>query len=258
MGGKVKHSLRCILCAAAVLGAQAFGQTVVVPNSNATVAGNDSSGTLTGPFSARIDYDNGPSQFPSGQIYITGYTWRASPGTGALSVTLTGNIYLSTSPNWPNSNGHTLISTTFANNIGGNNQLVFSGTTTVSAVACATPGPCAFGNNIVFQNAFPYNPANGPLLIDEEISNFTGNGGQFDVQDCNLATNCQTATLLGALNATTGTLGGGGSDIKQFTYTTTPPITATPVPPSVLLTLAGLACVGFYAGRRGLQARARI
>jgi hypothetical protein len=52
------------------------------------------------------------------------------------------------------------------------------------------------------------------------------------------------------LGSTTGTIQN-SINVTQYTYTTVPP--ATPVPPSILLTLLGLACVGFYVGRRGTK-----
>ena len=121
-----------------------------------------------------------PDQFPSGPINITGFTWRAAPGKGALNVTFSGGIYLSTSPNWANSTGHPLMSTTYANNVGSDNTLVMSpGNFTLSLLGCAGPGPCPFANNITFTTPFPYNKANGPLLIDLQLTaaSASGTGG---------------------------------------------------------------------------------
>ncbi len=212
-----------LIALAVTMAAPVFGQSVVVPNFTAAVPGNDTSGPLSGPpvslwYQQVVD----PSQFPGlGPINITGFTWRAAPGTGALNVTLTGNIYLSTSPNWANSsNGHPLMSTTFANNIGADNTLVVSLTNfAVTQAGCAAPGPCPFANNIVFTTPFLYNPANGPLLIDGQFTSFSGAGtGQFDVIDCPNAS-CVTNSLFAVpLSSPTGTLNAGGN-IMQITYT---------------------------------------
>ena len=83
----------------AALGAHAFGQSIVVPNANAAVAGNDNAGLpLNTPFSIEAQAVIGPGQFPTGPIYITGFAYRAAPGLGPLSVAATSSIYLSTQP----------------------------------------------------------------------------------------------------------------------------------------------------------------
>ncbi len=242
----IKILLAGALCTAA------FAGVVVTPNFYATVVGGDNSGSLVGTFSGEIQSVHAPGEFP-GPIYITGFNWRAVPGTGPVTVTFTGSVYLSNSPNWPNSiGGHTLLSTTFANNIGTNNTLVLTASAlAITDPACAVSGatPCAFGTNFVFTTPFYYVPANGPLLTDIKVTSFVGTGGEWDVADC--APSCTDNGVSGTpLGATTGTLNN-SDNVTQFTYTTTPP--ATPVPPSILLTLAGLACVGFYMGRRGMK-----
>ncbi len=168
----------------------AFGSTstIVVPNANATVAGNDNSGFPLGTFSIEQQTVIDPDQFPAGQIYITGFAFRAAPGLGAINFTSSGSIYFSTSPNWANSTGHPLISTTLANNVGPDNTLVFSGNNvTITAPGCAAPGPCAFGNGIGLTTPFPYNPVKGPLLIDLKFTSLDVISGQIESQDCNLA-----------------------------------------------------------------------
>ena len=147
-----------------------------------------------------------------------------SPGKGALNVTFSGNIYLSTSPNWANSTGHPLMSTTFANNVGSDNTLVMSPSNfTLTLAGCAAPGPCPFANNIVFTTPFPYNRANGPLLIDLQLTAASGSGtGEFDVVTCP-NTSCVLNGVSGPVGAATGTINDdprfGGSNITQITYT---------------------------------------
>jgi hypothetical protein len=95
-------------CLAAALGAHAVGQSVVVPNANATVVGGDTSGPLPSTaISGEFQLLLGSGQFSAlpGPVYITGFTWRAAPGLGPLSVTFSGSVSLSTSPNYPNTNG---------------------------------------------------------------------------------------------------------------------------------------------------------
>jgi len=243
-----------LLILTAALCAAVCAQTVVVPNGNATVTGNDTSGSLVGSLSARIQTVISPLQLPAGPIYITGFTYRPAPGTGALNFTITGNIYAAysaTAAFFPNGLGLPLISTTFASNVGADNTLVFSGTTGITGPGCALPGPCAFGSNIAFTTPFAYNRANGPLLIDIQATNTGGPGpGQFDVIDCASSACVINGVAAVPSSPTTGTYNGGGS-ITQVSYSTILP--GTPVPPSILLTLLGLACVGFFVGRRGLK-----
>ena len=207
------------IAVAAAMAAPVFGQSIVVPNGNATVKGNDTSGPLTGFSSIRDQVVVDPSQFPAGPMNITGFTWRAAPGTGALNLSFSGSIYLSTSPKWPNSTGHPLMSTTFANNVGSDNTLVMSPSNfALTGPGCAGPSPCPFANNIAFTTPFPYDRANGPLLIDMQITAFSATGtGQFDVIDCP-NTNCVINNVdVEPLGAAAGTLEG-GNNVIQITY----------------------------------------
>lgn len=205
--------------------APALAQSVVVPNENATVAGNDSSGQLPAGISLRAQTVIDPGQLPAGPINITGFTHRAKPGKGALNVNLSGDIYLSTSPKWANSTGHPLISTTFADNVGPDYARVGSLSNFVLAGAgCAAPGPCPFGNDIVFATPFPYNRANGPLLMDLKLTDLSGSGsGEFDVVSC-LNTECVINGVVGIpLEAATGEINPdprfGGANVVKITYT---------------------------------------
>ena len=230
-----------------------IGQSVVVPNTNAGATGNDTSGTLNPPLSGELQIVIAPSQLPSGTVNITGFAFRPAPGLGALSLTLVGSVHVSNSPNWPNSTGHTLISNTFSNNVGGNNTLVSSGTATMSGAACATPGPCSFTNPLVFTTPFTYNGTNGPLLLDLQASSFGSPTGQMDVIDCP-NTSCTINSLFATpLGTSTGSINA-GSSIIQLTYTTsTSSVPSTPAPPSVYLTLLGLTVLGFYLVARRFQ-----
>jgi len=229
---------RIAITLGAAMAAPVLGQSVVVPNANATVTGNDNSGPLVGVGSFRFQTVLDPDQFPPGPIDITGFTYRSVPGTGALNVSLTGKIYLSTSPNWANSTGHPLLSTTFANNVGPDNTLVMSPVDyPLTSAGCAAPGPCPFANNIVFTTPFPYNRANGPLLIAIQFTTFSGTSGEFDVITCQ-NTSCMINGVNGPLGAPTGTINAdphlGGSNVTQITYTN-----GTCTPSSTALCLSG-------------------
>lgn len=203
----------------AKLAAQTKG-IVVIPPANATVTGNDIGHPPTTPINVRSQIVIAPNLFPASPIYITGFALRASPGMGALNTSATGDFYLSTSPNWPNSTGHPLLSTTFANNVGSDNTLVFSGSLTISAPACNPPGPCPFGSNIVFTTPFLYHPYLGPLLIDQQDTSFGGPGatGEVDKEDCSV-TSCVLNTVSGNLESPTGPEVNDSGSILQITYT---------------------------------------
>ncbi len=113
-----------------------------------------------------------------------------------------------------------MLSTTFANNVGPDNTLVFSGSDTMNGAGCAGPAPCPFANNIMSTTPFLYNPANGPLLIDVQATSISGTGG-FDKIDCS-APGCSVAAVNGPLGTPTATSFKYGGNITQFTYTTVP------------------------------------
>jgi len=199
----------------------ALGQTsIVIPNANATTAGNGGGTLPATPTSGEIQNLFDPSQFPSGPIYITGITFRAAPGQGAYGLTVSGSVYASTSPNWPNSNnGHPLMSSTFASSVGPDNTLVLSGNNvTLSAPACAGPAPCPFATPIVFSSPFLYNPAKGPLLLDVKATAISG-VGKADDESC-AAPGCFEAGIsVVPLGATTGSSVNFGGNVTEFTYT---------------------------------------
>jgi hypothetical protein len=106
-------------------------------------------------------------------MVITGMFFRADPGFGAVNFDVSSlSIYLSTSPNSPST-----MSTTFANNIGPDNKLVFSGTNIAwSDAGCSGPGVCPFDLGANLTTPFYYNPANGSLLVELIGTGFTGSG----------------------------------------------------------------------------------
>ncbi len=124
----------------------------------------------------------GPQQFGSGTLIINQIAFRAYPGTGPLNLTIANlTVNLSTSPLYPNTdNGRPLMSTTFANNIGSDNTLVFSGPKTVTSPGCAGPSPCPFDVVIPLSTPFFYNPALGSLLVDFQSTGFNATAGSFD------------------------------------------------------------------------------
>ena len=143
-------------------------QVVVVPNSLATDDGNGFGTSTTGPASVRWLHIHDASEFGtlSGPSFLTQFAYRPDtiPGqSGPRSLTL--RIYASTT-----SRTVAGISTTFAENPGTNNTLVFDGK--VNVTTGNLPGP---GNTRQFDYVFPfttpflYNPAAGNLALDLQI-----------------------------------------------------------------------------------------
>jgi hypothetical protein len=221
----------------------AFGSVIVVPNANTSAVGNDTDSPDSGDL--RVQQLIGSGQFASvgGSLLIDQLSFRLAPGSGSGGVSMTNlNLSLSTSPKFPNT-----ISTTFADNVGPDNTLVFSGPFTDSSLGCTGPAPCPFDINVNFTTPFLYNPTLGSLLLDLKITgvsgdafldsvNFDGPGGGI-------------VSIVGTLNGTTA-LGSSfnGSDIMQLRYT------AVPEPASGALLFIGAAALALI--KRGRSAGA--
>jgi uncharacterized protein (TIGR03437 family) len=212
-----------LLLTSLLAGSAAFGATVVVPNANATTAGNASTSLTTLPAaSVEVQEIVGTGQWPAGTIRITQLSFRAAPGSGPISATI-GNlqVYLSTSPNYPNTSGagKNLMSTTFADNVGADKTLVYSAANvSLSDSGCASPGPCSFDVNIVFSTPFIYTAANGPLLIDLLETNVSAKSGAFDAASFT-SPGGSVSQVVGTLGNATGQFAYQGQ-IVQATYTT--------------------------------------
>ena len=143
-------------------------QEIVVPNALATNDGNGTNTSTAGPASVRWLHIHDASQFGalSGPSFLTQFAYRPDEilgQSGPRSLTL--RIYASTT-----SRSVAEPSTTFAENLGTNNTLVFDGTVTVTTGNL--PGP---GNTRQFDYVFPfttpflYDPAAGNLALDLQI-----------------------------------------------------------------------------------------
>ena len=97
--------------------AVAFGDTLVVPNSQATAPGNLA--LSVGANASRFQEIVGGGQFTQ-PIVISGIRIRSAPGLGPVSFNYTSlKVTLSTTQAYPNpNNGHVLPSVTYANNVG--------------------------------------------------------------------------------------------------------------------------------------------
>ena len=126
------------------LAGTASGSVLVVPNSQTSAPGTPDSIPVVTNQNMREQQVLGPGQFNTGQILITQIAFRFFPGSGPVNVTISSlKLYLSTSQYFSNTNGgKTVITTTFATNVGPDNTLVYSGPGSLISPGC--PGPAAY------------------------------------------------------------------------------------------------------------------
>jgi uncharacterized protein (TIGR03437 family) len=149
----------------------ACGGTVVVPNINTT--GNSPFPPFVNP--RRIQEVIGGGQFP-GAILITGIHLRSAVGKGPVSFNYSSvKVTVSTTQAFPNTtNGRTLPSNTYANNVGPDAATVYNAALSGSSPGCAGPAPCPFDLPIPFNVPFSFDPARGRLLVDIVFSAASG------------------------------------------------------------------------------------
>jgi hypothetical protein len=181
------------------------------------------------------------TQFPTGPVTITGLqffntqfdTFADSLPSAAVTISLS-----TTSADW------NTLSRTYANNIGGNNTLVFSGNLSQ---------PWTFGETLTipFTTDFTYNPAPGSnLFMDVEVSGARAPGGivLFDTNGLNNdGFNGNTIvgrvfTNFGEPNGPTGNVDSGYGLVTGFE--------TVPAPPSVITLLTGTLGLLGYGWRK--------
>ena len=145
--------------------AASFGDTLVVPNNQATAPGNLA--ISVGANASRFQEIVGSGQFAQ-PLVITGIRLRSAAGTGPVSFNYTSlKITLSTTQAYPNTNnGHMLPSTTYANNVGPDATTIFNAQFSASSPGCAAPGPCPFDIVVPLATPFSFDPSKGRLLVD--------------------------------------------------------------------------------------------
>jgi hypothetical protein len=204
-------------CASAELSAQ----VIVVPNAMATIDGNTSITTPQENSSVlRIMQIVDASQFAalSGPSLLTQVALRPDriPGpSGPRPQTL--RIYASTTSRTVAS-----LSTSFANNLGPNNTLIFDGTLTLATQNTLGPGNTR-QFDMVYQLTTPflYNRAAGNLLLDFQMSSGPVQALRFDAVSGNSALSSLVA--FGSSTAPTGFI----SDSQVFQFTFAAPALAT-------------------------------
>ncbi len=207
-------SILCVSCALAL------GATVTVPGAWSSNAGTSEPLPILSNSTLRDQELIGPEQFGSGTaLLITKIGFRAFPGSGPLSATATSLVvHLSTSPLFPNTdNGRVQMSTTYANNVGPDDTVVYSGPAILSSPGCAGPAPCAFDQQLTLTTPFLYNPTLGSLLVDLQYTGYTATAGSLDGALFPLPPGGGVAHVSGVSGAT-GTFAPIGH-VLQFTYT---------------------------------------
>jgi hypothetical protein len=237
-----KLSMAVAGAALITLGAVGTAQagTVVAPNSLETTEGKFDNGF---PFnigffslsSQRYQQVYAASEFASfsGPQNITQILFRPDEFFGnAFSSTLPNiQINLSTTSKAPDR-----LSTAFADNIGNDDTVVFSGPLSLSsAFTGPAGGPKDFDIVINLMTPFLYNPGAGNLLLD--VRNFAGGVTTFFDAQFQTGDSTSRRYTLGAndVNASTGS----GDSLGLVTkFVTTPPSKAVPEPTSVMGLLA--------------------
>jgi len=179
--------------------------TRVVPGSWTGISGTNSS-VVGASSTLRFQELIGPQQFGTGTLIINQIAFRAYPATGPLNITIANlTVNMSTSPLYPNTdNGRPLMSTTFANNIGPDNTVVFSGPKNITSPGCAGPSPCPFDVVIPLSTPFVYNPTLGSLLVDFQSTGLNATAGSFDDALFPYPPGGGVATVSGTLGSATG------------------------------------------------------
>lgn len=187
-------------------------------------AGNAVAALPTSAVSIEFQELLGGRQFHSSPITIIAISFRAKPNTGPLNATIGSlSVYLSTSPKVPNTNGGgALMSSTFADNVGKDKALVFSGTNIpVKSPGCASPGPCSFDLTLPLQTPFTMRLPRGRCSSMKSKTILWGPAEHDATSFC--APGGGVASVAGTAGTVTGIFAFQGNVI-QVTYTTTAPL----------------------------------
>ncbi len=238
------------------IAAPTFAETIVIPNSLATVEGDtENEFPFSVPFSMRYQQVFAAQEFtpPSTPMSITQISFRPDSENGnPFDTTLTNiQINLSTTSAVPAG-----LSLTFADNVGSDDTVVFSGSLSLSSADTGPPGgPKDFDIIINLQTPFLYDPDSGNLLLD--VRNFDGGTTtSFDSADAGSIYRVYTFAPEDATSPTAQQASSQGL-VAQFTATRVARPTTTPaaVPSLPQWSLTGLICILLMAGSVGLRRR---
>lgn len=213
-----------------VLGPFANADVLVAPNQLAAANQSFGSGVLRAAnYHEQMVY--GSAHFPQDiALIITELRFRPDASAGYAFTTTLANIQFNLSTTTRNPDG---LSSTFANNVGFDDTIVFSGALNISSQFTGPPGaPRDFDIIIPLSTPFLYNPAAGNLLL--EVRNFSGSAAASPLGGGSVPGD-QASRLGGGLATPTGGADS-GVEVAQIVYT---PTNQPPVPPQPLLLLRG-------------------
>lgn len=230
------HSPRAVLFRTALLTILCFSQSlsvladsVVVPNIAVTTDSAFGSGVLQAA-NYRHQSAYGSNHFPQDiGLLITELRYRPDYFYGRAFTTTVANIQfnLSTTTRNPES-----LNSTFANNIGGDETVVFSGALTFSSRFIGPAnGPKEFDIVVPLTTPFLYNPAAGHLLVD--MKNFSGAPNASLVSGLRLG-NDNASRLGNSITASSSTPDSAVEAIQIVYIPTNQPPPPPPPPPRVL------------------------
>ena len=209
------------------------GDSIVIPNVLANTEGNSS---IRFNPNLRFQQVHAAAEFssPGGPVSITRIAFRPDGQfgfafAGAINPYL--QVNLSTTGRAPDG-----LSATFANNIGADEIVAYSGSITFSSgFTGPAGGPKDFDVIINLARPFIYNPAAGNLLMDvRSVGALFGPSGFFT--DLQISSSDGVSRVEGRIDSSTG---GSNSEaiVTHFTYSPTP----VPEPATIVLLSAGLA-----------------
>jgi hypothetical protein len=216
--GFIMTATKLILISCGLCSAASANTFLVTPTAQTNSPGTYP-GTLSGTNqSIRLQQVIGSGQF-SNPILINQIAFRAFPGSGAVNVTISSlNLYVSTSPNYPNTTGgKPPISAYFQDNVGADSTLVYSGPAALNSPGCAGPSVCPFDMIISFTTPFRFDPSQGSLLLDLQMTGFTAVSGALDSVSFPYPPGGAAASVNGPLNSPNGTFVPAG-DVVQIGY----------------------------------------
>ena len=228
------------------LGSNAMANTLVAPGNLASTEGdsnnaypfNISDFSLNSQRYQQVYNASIFSSLPAGGVIITGIAFRVDDGTGKSFSSTLSDIQLDLSTT---SAGESTLSSTFANNVGANDTIVYArGALSLSGTVGSSPNP--FNVIITFSQPFLYNPATGNLLLD--VRNYGGGlTTQFDSTELAGDGIGRAVTYQGSgVNSATATFVDAQGLVTEFIYQT--------VPEPSTLALAGLSGLSLLLFRR--------
>ncbi len=174
----------------------------------------------------------------TGPATLTGIAFRCDDiKCGAFSEDVSATISFSTTS--ASADG---LSSSFADNVGGDETVVKTGSFTLSS-AGISGSPSAFDIVIDVDDTFDYDPGAGNLLMEVQMAASPGNIGiLFDAQVTTGDATSRVFATAGGAAGTTDTLG----LVTQFTFDD---VAAIPVPPALPMLGAGIAAIAFVRRR---------